>query len=156
MKGISEVQAANTSAGAKRKVFKFTHEEDEKIMQYYQDPRIPLRDFAHSIKRNTRAVKERYMNYLSCTKKNLSYEELRRLDQLVNEYGKRWKKISSLFPGTSQCIVRDEYNRMHGPKFRSRNPAFYTDIFNIFDNDFSDNTDFLPSIGSLDDFIFGN
>ena len=122
-------------------------------MNFYQNQNgVSVREFAKSLGRNSRSVRERYEKYLSCPKKSLNQEELRKLMNHVKEFGSKWKLISKFFPGTSDCIVRDEYNKISGRKFRIRYPELYNELINIqsLNNDFIALNDEYP----LDDNLY--
>ena len=130
---------SDANAEKKRRVRKFSPKEDEQIINFYGNKKgVSVREFAKSLGRNSRSVRERYEKYLSCPKKSLNHEELRELIKYVKQFGSKWKLISKYFPGTSDCIVRDEYNKINGRKFRIRYPNLYNELINIqsFNSDF--------------------
>jgi myb proto-oncogene protein len=64
------------------------------------------------LNRNVRQVKDRYNNYLhlSISNKPWSIEEDQKLVQLIQQYGKKWKKISECFDGRNEVNVKNRWN----------------------------------------------
>ena len=101
---------------------KFTKDQDEKIMAYYntpEDQRPSRTEFAKSINHSSRFIKERYEKYLSC--REFTEEECDQLVQYVKQYNLRWATISKLFNGKfSSLVLRDKYNSLMKKKEKEK------------------------------------
>jgi hypothetical protein len=64
------------------------------------------------LNRNVRQVKDRYNNYLhpSISNKSWTIEEDQKLVQLIQQYGKKWKKISQCIDGRNEVNVKNRWN----------------------------------------------
>ena len=124
----------------RRKINKFTRDQDERIIAYYNIPEgqeKPSRiEFAKSINHSSRSVKERYEKYLSSCR-IFTKEECDQLVQYAKTYHNSWETISRLFNGKfSNLVLRDQYiflmkkNERNQNKIRKQNKKTINDDSN--------------------------
>lgn len=115
--------APSTSKKIKHK--KFSAEEDARIMEEYEkNEKDFLTKLARELHRTERSIRERYNNYLKVENKEFTDEELELLEKKVQDYGRKWAIIRNFFPGLSANLLRDKYNSIGRPVFRTKHPNY--------------------------------
>ena len=97
---------------------KFTQKEDEMlrnlVAEYVnQNNKINYDEIAKKMNKTKRQVKERYEGYLSPNlniNKEWTKEEDELIEKLVNQFGKKWKRMEPKFPDRSNVMIKNRYN----------------------------------------------
>ena len=123
----SQESSVPNPSSNKRKVNKFTREDDDIIIAFYngkykdKDQKWLSNKIGHSI----RSIKERYKFYLSNRNMPWTEEELQLLWNCVQMYGNNWTTIKNRhFSTRSPLVIRDTYNSIGKPKFMKKYPCF--------------------------------
>ena len=138
--------------GIKRRVKKFTPEDDSLIISFFKSPHTEKdwKWFVNKIGHSRRSIKERYKYYLNVENDNWTDEELILLWDCVQKYGSNWTRISPNFPGRSPLKIRDTYNSIGKPKFMKKHPTFTIPTFpNLAIDNLSNNIQELDWIPEL-------
>ncbi|OHT05992.1 DNA-binding protein reb1 [Tritrichomonas foetus] len=103
-------------SGKKKQIrHKFTNEEDDKIAHLVEEHGRDWRLVASEMPGlNSRQCRERYVFYLDPTIANQEWseEDMAKLTELVQEYGKTWTKITGFFPNRSVINVKNQWQKM--------------------------------------------
>ncbi|KAK8878444.1 hypothetical protein M9Y10_005217 [Tritrichomonas musculus] len=106
----------NQVTGKKKQIrHKFTSEEDEKITRLVEEHGRDWRLVANEIPGlNSRQCRERYVFYLdpNIANQEWSEDDMQKLIELVQEYGKTWTKITQFFPNRSVINVKNQWQKM--------------------------------------------
>ena len=106
---------------------KFTPAEDEKLRSIVQEVGEKSWDIVSKRMgtRNQRQCKERWFNYLSPNVKSLPWtiEEDQKLEQLHNELGAKWVKISQFFPSRTDTNIKNRWMVLQRQKKRLEKKA---------------------------------
>lgn len=128
----------NQVTGKKKQIrHKFTSEEDEKIARLVEEHGRDWRLVANEIPGlNSRQCRERYVFYLdpNIANQEWSEDDMQKLIELVQEYGKTWTKITQFFPNRSVINVKNQWQKMMRHKHLHLNDNANSNFSNVNNN----------------------
>lgn len=115
---------SRTASHEGRRRAKFFPEEDELLKDLVQKHGSSNWHLIASLMpgRNTRQVRERYLNYLKPDLKldEWTEEEEKLLLEKYDEYGNHWKQISMYFPNRTDIAVKSKYHKMERKRLKQQ------------------------------------